>query len=298
MLELPAGARVDGAVLGRDDAGGNGLRQRKRAADGLHPVAHLRGVGVAQLHGRQRRAGIDLDDRQVGGLVDADHARRTAQILGVGIGGELDVNLVGLLDHVIVGDDVALGIDDEARAQRLLHSAALVAALGRGNLAAEEAVEKVLEVVGALSLSLSLSLLLIVFVSVVIAAGSSAGWAERWKWKLRVPLFADCLGRVWVLMFTTAGPTCRAIFTKSLGGTVELTTLRGVASALSFCFSCPRTPWAAKDPATIAAESVASRTNVEARRRERSRSKSDFMEFDDLVRVTNLAAGSVDCANF
>ena len=35
-----------------------------------------------------------------------------------------------------------------------------------------------------------------------------------------------------MLMFTTAGPTCLAIFTKSLGAVVELTTLRGVASAL------------------------------------------------------------------
>jgi hypothetical protein len=115
----PLAPWLDGAVLGGDDAGGDGLRQREGAADGLHPVAHLRRVGVAQLDGRQRRAGVDLDHRQIGGLVDADHARRTAQILGVGIGGELDVDLVGLLDHVIVGDDVALGIDDEARAERL-----------------------------------------------------------------------------------------------------------------------------------------------------------------------------------
>ena len=68
-------------------------------------------------------------------------------------------------------------------------------------------------------------------------------------------------------MLTTAGPTCLAIRTNSLGGTVELTTLSGVASALSFCFSCPRTPCAAKEPATMATESVASKTNSEARRR-------------------------------
>ena len=74
----------------------------------------------------------------------------------VGIGGELDVDLVGLVDDVIVGDDVALGIDDEAGAERL-------AAPGRrrrrpwsGNLAAEEAVEEVLEVVLALALALIL----------------------------------------------------------------------------------------------------------------------------------------------
>ena len=102
-------------------------------------------VGVAQLHGRQRSAGVDLDHCQIGGLVDADHARRTALVLVVGIGRELDVDLVGLLDHVIVGDDVALGIDDEARAERLAHLA-VVAAFLVGHLAAEEAVEEVLEV--------------------------------------------------------------------------------------------------------------------------------------------------------
>ena len=50
------------------------------------------------------------------------------------------------------------------------------------------------------------------------------------------------LGSVCVLMFTTAGPTCLAIFSNSLGGTGELMTFRGVASALELCFSWPRTP--------------------------------------------------------
>ena len=95
--------------------------------------------------------------------------------------------------------------------------------------------------------------------------------------KVARPLFVLCLGSVWVLMLTTAGPTRWAILTNSLGGTVELTTLRGVASELSFCFSCPRTPWAAKEPATIAIDKVASKTNTEVRRRARSRSINDFM---------------------
>ena len=97
-------------------------------------------------------------------LSTADHARRPAQILRVRIGGELDVDLVGLLDDVIVGDDVALGIDDEARAERFLHAAALVAAIRRGNLAAEEAVEEVLEVVGTLAL---LRLIVVAVIAVI-----------------------------------------------------------------------------------------------------------------------------------
>ena len=70
------------------------------------------------------------------------------EILGVGIGGELDVDLVGFVDDVIVGDDVALGIDDKAGAERLLHLAVIAAVVrAAGRLAAEEAVEEVLEVV-------------------------------------------------------------------------------------------------------------------------------------------------------
>ncbi len=87
---------------------------------------------------------VDLDDGEVGGLVGSDHARRPAEVLGVGIGGQLDVDFVGLVDDVVVGDDVALGIDDEAGSQRLTHLAAVIFALV-GHLPAEEAVEEVLE---------------------------------------------------------------------------------------------------------------------------------------------------------
>ena len=38
----PCDAGLDGAVLGGDDAGGDGLRKGKGAADGFDPVADLR----------------------------------------------------------------------------------------------------------------------------------------------------------------------------------------------------------------------------------------------------------------
>ena len=79
-------------------------------------------------------------------------------------------------------------------------------------------------------------------------------------------------------MLTTAGPTCLAILTKSLGGTVELTTLRGVASALVVLLLLSADAVGGKGTATMAAERVASKIKAEARRRERSRSKSDFMD--------------------
>src|SRR5579862_2476199 len=93
----------------------------------------------------------------------------------------------------------------------------------------------------------------------------------------RPPLFPVLLGKVWVLMLTTAGPTAFAIFTNGLGSVVEFTTLRAVASLLSLVLSCPRTPWAAKEPPTMAAERVASKRNADARRCERSRARRDFM---------------------
>ena len=98
---------------------------------------------------------------------------------------------------------------------------AIVAAILVGNLPAEEVVEEVLEV------ALSLTLLLIV-VSAVVVVGIlrvAAGYAMVRR--LRRPLFVDCLGRVWVLMLTTAGPTCLAIFTNSLGGIGGVDHLQG-----------------------------------------------------------------------
>ena len=176
MLELAGCALVDGAVLGGDDAGGDGLRKRKWAADGLDPVADLGGVGVAQFNGRKRRAGVDLDDGKVGGLVDADDAGGTAKILSVGIGGELDVDFVGFVDDVVVGDDVALGIDDEAGAERFLHLAIVGAVIGAaGRLAAKEAVEEVLKVVLSLSL---LTVVLIVVIARILLVGLRAELME------------------------------------------------------------------------------------------------------------------------
>ncbi len=80
---------------------------------------------------------IDLDHGQIGFLVSADHlgivqhSRRIIQ--------QLHADAVGFFDYVAVGDNVALGIDDDARSQRMLANG--TAAL----LAAEEFVEEVVE---------------------------------------------------------------------------------------------------------------------------------------------------------
>ena len=114
---------------------------------------------------------------------------------------------------MVIGDDVALGIDDEAGAERFLHLAVVAAVTLIGNLAAEEAVEEVLEIVLALTLALSLlSLILIVVVAGILGVGLDA--AVR---SCGGGLWVGCLGSVWVLMFTTAGPTSLAILTNVIG---------------------------------------------------------------------------------
>ena len=97
-----------------------------------------------------RGNGIDFDDRDIGVRIDANDLRGAAVVGGiVGVGRELDENFVGLVDNVIVGDDVAARIDDEAGAKRFTNTAAIQAAaiirtLRRGR---RKAIEEVLEVV-------------------------------------------------------------------------------------------------------------------------------------------------------
>ena len=158
-LELTVGdavgaGLVDGAVLGGDDAGGDGLREGEGAADGENPVADLGAVGVAEFNGREGLFGVDLDDGDVGVFIDADDGGGTAWIGGiVGVAGKLDVDLVGFVDDVIVGDDVAVGVDDEAGAESAaLAAVATVVVTLAAALTAEEAVEEVLHVAGGLGL--------------------------------------------------------------------------------------------------------------------------------------------------
>src|SRR5208337_1199455 len=92
--------------------------------------------------------GVNLDDRQIGFLVDANHGRIISH--GRGIVHQLDADAIGLLHHVGIGDDVAFGIDNDSRTQRAL--AQIIAARGARNLSlatlsplpAKEAIQEVL----------------------------------------------------------------------------------------------------------------------------------------------------------
>ena len=98
------------ARLGADDAGRDRVLQAERRADRHDPFAHLEPGDVADAHRRQA-AGLDLDQRHVRLLVGADDLGLELALVGQG-----DRDLVGAFDDVRVGHHIAVGIEDESRA--------------------------------------------------------------------------------------------------------------------------------------------------------------------------------------
>ena len=140
--EVVIRAGADVTATGRDDAGRDGAAEAERIADREHPVADAR-LLLGERHKREVGAALDLDQRDVGLRIGADHLRRIGLAV---VGGDLDG--LGLVDHVIVGHRVAVGRDEEAGAlahrevaparRALLRSAVTV---GRAE-AAEEALHR------------------------------------------------------------------------------------------------------------------------------------------------------------
>ena len=99
------------------DAGGDGLANAERVADGHGDIAHLHPVAVGHADHRQHRAfGFHLEQGQIEpGIGKHDLGLELAAI------GQGDEDLISAFDHVIVGDDQAIGADDHARTQRLRH---------------------------------------------------------------------------------------------------------------------------------------------------------------------------------
>ena len=147
----------DPAVERGNDPGGDGATQAIRVADGQDPVADP-GAGAVAPADIGQVAALDLEHREVGSGIATDDARRIFAPVG---GGDRDAvdgsGAVDALDQMVVGDDVPVGRNDEARAQRAgLAGAALaalpalplaLAALARRD-AGVEAAEEFLERVG------------------------------------------------------------------------------------------------------------------------------------------------------
>ncbi|GAV36779.1 hypothetical protein ROTAS13_04467 [Roseomonas sp. TAS13] len=153
LQEVVIGAGADVAAAGRDHARRDGAAEAEGIAHRHHPVARAGLVGIAQLQERQVAAGIDLQQRQVGALVAAhDPGRQLAPVI------QRHLHRGGVLHDMVVGDDMALGIDQEAGAQRLGHAAARPA-LGGTEIAAEHAVLRRARREGRAGLGLLLRLL-------------------------------------------------------------------------------------------------------------------------------------------
>ena len=122
------------AVFRANDSGGDRGLQTKRTTDGKNPVADLHAVRIAKLGNGKFLVQINLDNGQIRVVVGADNLRGVA----CGVVVELDLNFRGVFDDVIVGENVASLINDDAGAEAAFR-------LRRSVLTAvEEAIEEVL----------------------------------------------------------------------------------------------------------------------------------------------------------
>ena len=101
--------------LRRDDAGGHGAAETERIAHRDHPLARLHVRGIAEL---------DVGQRLVRHRSSAPRCRCAGRVPTTLAGSCVPSSSVtddrlGVLHHVVVGDDGAVGIDDEAGAARL-----------------------------------------------------------------------------------------------------------------------------------------------------------------------------------
>ncbi|MNO74942.1 hypothetical protein D3C76_659620 [compost metagenome] len=105
--------------------------EAERRADRQHPLADLELVGIAELEGRQV-LGLDLQHSHVAARIGADQLGLVLAAVG-----QAHENLVGVGHHMVIGQDVAITGNDEARAQGL--RLALAAATGSATLVARDA---------------------------------------------------------------------------------------------------------------------------------------------------------------
>ena len=113
VADREAVGRLDLALERGDDAGVTRAVEAERVADRDDRVADLHLCGVAE---RQRVGAlgvVDLEQGDVGRGVGTDDLRLLRRALA-----ELDVHALGALDHVCVGEDVAVVVDQEAGAGR------------------------------------------------------------------------------------------------------------------------------------------------------------------------------------
>jgi hypothetical protein len=117
---LEGGHAQPAAAGGADDPGGDRLAETERVADGQDGVADAQPVGAAERHHRQVRQ-LDGEHGEVRVRIDAHQPRRSLAAVA-----QLDADLGGPGDDVVVGHDVALPVDDDAGAQAAVHALPVV----------------------------------------------------------------------------------------------------------------------------------------------------------------------------
>src|SRR5207302_1590581 len=100
------------AALGADNARGDGAVETEGRTDCDDPLADLEPVRIAHPYRRQPGR-IDLDQGEIGAPVGADDASLEFALVGQANG-----DLISGIDDVRVGENVAVGTDDEARPER------------------------------------------------------------------------------------------------------------------------------------------------------------------------------------
>ncbi|MNS63009.1 hypothetical protein D3C72_960920 [compost metagenome] len=98
---------------GTDDALSHGMVEAKRRTDCHDPLTGFQVLGFAEFEHRQVLA-FDFQQGHVGAWIGADQLGFHFTAVG-----EADEDLVGIGDYVVIGQDVAIRGDNEARTQRL-----------------------------------------------------------------------------------------------------------------------------------------------------------------------------------
>ena len=131
-----AGFRIV-AAFGADDSGRDRGLETERRADRYRPFTHLHGIRVPDFDGNQRLTRVDFDHGQVHLGVRANHFGGVFGCVAM----QLHSHAGGAVHNVVVGQDIAVLVHDEARAGAL-GTPRLLRHLAEG-LAAEEAPEQI-----------------------------------------------------------------------------------------------------------------------------------------------------------
>src|SRR5262245_31313499 len=110
LTEVIVWPGADTTSARRDNSGGNRAVEAEGIANSDHPITDSRGL-LSELHERKVVPALNLDQREVGLWICADHFGRIG-LAGIG----LDLDFLCLLDDMIVRDRVAVCADEEARA--------------------------------------------------------------------------------------------------------------------------------------------------------------------------------------